>query len=505
VNSFSPENKNIWQEFQEPTPEELSLVQANEFLPRISQWTTIGVGVLLLTFIGAAVLTSVFKYNVTVKVPATIRPEGNLGLVQSAVTGTVQKINVEENQVVNQGETIAYIDDSRLQTQKSQLENTIEQSELQLRQIDAQSAEIATQIAAQTTLINRAVIAAQAELSASQRNYEDRQMATTADLTEAEAAWNLAKQQRDRLLQNNLLTATVQEAEQALNLAKQQRDRLQSVVESGAIARNLAEEKEQAVKSAQAKLAQAKANTQDLLEEKEQTLKIATIKLERAQSSINPHNAGVIIAAEKIQQEKASGEATLAALNRERKTLMQQRLELEKQIMRARKELQQVKTDLNETVIRAPITGTVLQLNLRNPGQVVQPTQPIAQIAPQKGPLVIQAFVQPQDIDKVRPGQKVQMQVSACPYPDFGTLHGTVKAVTPDAIPVGNNNSESGVAPTSTRVAFQATIEPHTAYVGTGERQCHLQPGMEGRADIISREETVLNFLLRKSRLITDF
>lgn len=503
MNSFPQQDNHFWNRFNEPTPEELSLVESDEFLPRISKWTNIGAGVLLMTFMAAAGLTSVFHYNVTVKVPASIRPEGELGIVQSAVIGTVQKIDVQENQLVKQGEPIAYIDDSRLQNQKSQLENSIEQSQLQLRQFDAQIAEIATQIAAQRTLVNRTMIAAQAELSATQRNYEDQQKTTMADLAQAEAAWNLARIQRDRLQQNNLLTATVQEAEVALNLAKVQRDRLQSVVASGAVSRNLFEEKEQQVKSAQAKLEQAKASAQDLMSEKEQSLQIAQIQLEKARTSLNPHNAAITIASERIKQEQASGESTLAALNRERETLLQQRLELEKQSMRSRKELQQVETDLNQTVIRSPITGTVLQLNLRNPGQVVQPSQAIAQIAPVNSPMVIKAFVPPQHIDKVKPGQKVQMQVSACPYPNYGTLHGTVRTVAPDALPMGS--AEPGVQGATQTVGYETTIEAETNYVGRDNHQCHLQPGMKGRADIISRQETVLNFILRKARLITDF
>ncbi|WP_414564380.1 MULTISPECIES: HlyD family efflux transporter periplasmic adaptor subunit [unclassified Anabaena] len=546
-----PENHS-WHNFNEPTAEELHLVEANEFLPRLSKWTNIGALFLLTIFITGAGLTSILNYKVTVKAPASIRPKGELRVVQSAVVGTVQKITVRENQVVNQGDPIAYVDDSRLQTQKSQLENSIQQTQLQLNQIDAQFSEIGNQILAQRTLVNRTIIAAQAELTATERQYEDQRITTTADLTQAEAAWKLAKVQRDRLQQNNLLTATVQEAELALNLAKAQRDRLQqdnliaatvqeaevglnlakiqhdrlqSVMASGAISRNLFEEKkqavksaqakleqakanaknlmeerEQAVKSAQAKLEQAKANAKDLMEEKEQALQVAQINREKAKTTINPSQAAVTVASERIKQEQASGEATLASLNRERETLLQQRLELQKQLNQARKELQQVETDLHQSVIRAPITGTVLQLNLRNPGQVVQSTQPIAQIAPFNAPLLIRTFVQAQDIDKVKPGQKVQMQVSACPYPEYGTLHGTVRTIAPDALPVGNNSAEQK----TTQVAYEAIIEPKTTYVGRGDRQCHLKAGMEGRADIISRQETVLQFILRKARLLVD-
>ncbi|HBL13917.1 MAG TPA: HlyD family secretion protein, partial [Cyanobacteria bacterium UBA11162] len=51
---------------------------------------------------------------------------------------------------------------------------------------------------------------------------------------------------------------------------------------------------------------------------------------------------------------------------------------------------------------------------------------------------------------------------------------------------------------------YEVTIQPERLSLGDGTRQCLIQLGMEGRADIISREETVLQFLLRKARLITD-
>jgi multidrug efflux pump subunit AcrA (membrane-fusion protein) len=554
VKSLRREENHLWNRFNEPDPEQLNAVEANEFLPRISKWANIAGGVLLTTFVVGVTLTSVLKYNVTVKVPASIRPVGELRIVQSAISGTVQKIGVKDNQVVSQGEAIANVDDSRLRNQKSQLDSTISQSQLQLNQIDAQLGEIDSQIAAQINLVNRTLIAAQAELGGSQRSYQDQQIKATAEMTQAQAALTLAKvqrdrlqrerlltvtvqeaetalrlarMQRDRLQREKLLTATVQEAEAALKLAKVQRDRLKPIVGIGAVSRdlfeekeqavksaeakleqakanakNLQEEKEQAVKSAEAKLEQAKANAKNLLEEKQQALTIAQTNLEKAQTAVNPNNSIVTVAYERIKQEQARGVATLAALKKERETLLQQRLEFQKQLDRTRKELQQVENDLSKSVIRAPIAGTVLQLNLRNPGQVVQPSEAIAQIAPFGAPILIKAQVPARDIDKVKAGQQVQMRVSACPYPDYGTLKGTVTTIAPDALPSANN---SAVAQNTQQAAtYAVTIEPQTLYVGRGDRQCNLKPGMEGRADIISRQETVLRFILRKARLIAD-
>jgi len=87
------------------------------------------------------------------------------------------------------------------------------------------------------------------------------------------------------------------------------------------------------------------------------------------------------------------------------------------------------------------------------------------------------------------------MQVSACPYPDYGTLKGTVRTVAPD-LPSASN--EVGIRRTP------PIIQPQTRFVGNEDRQCRLQSGMEGRADIISRQETVLKFILRKARVLTD-
>ena len=112
---------------------------------------------------------------------------------------------------------------------------------------------------------------------------------------------------------------------------------------------------------------------------------------------------------------------------------------------------------------------------------------------------MIKAQIAAQDIDKVKLGQQVQMRVSACPYPDYGTLKGTIATIAPDTLPTTSNSVNTATP----QGFYEVTIQPQTKFVGS-DRQCQLQPGMEGKADIISRSETVLNFILRKARLIAD-
>ena len=86
----------------DPNPDFLRPVQSDEFLPPISRWTTLG-GLFLIGTVGAAfALATVIKYNVTVKAPATVRPTGELRIVQAATEGSVKRILVKENHVVKQ-------------------------------------------------------------------------------------------------------------------------------------------------------------------------------------------------------------------------------------------------------------------------------------------------------------------------------------------------------------------------------------------------------------------
>ncbi|WP_306558086.1 HlyD family efflux transporter periplasmic adaptor subunit [Nostoc sp. 'Peltigera malacea cyanobiont' DB3992] len=161
-------------------------------------------------------------------------------------------------------------------------------------------------------------------------------------------------------------------------------------------------------------------------------------------------------------------------------------------------------------MITATADGIVSKLNLRNSGQTVPAGQEIAQIVPSNVPLEVKAVVALQDKNKLKQGQTVQMRVSACPYPDYGTLKGKVKTISPDAIaPQANATTTGSTTPTSEKIAgvdafYGVTIQPESLSLGKDNHQCALQLGMEGKVDIISREETVLQFFLRKARLIAD-
>ena len=419
-------------------------LKADEFLPPISRWTTIG-GLVLIGGVGLAItLAAVLRYNIAVKAEATVRPSGELRLVQAGLAGTVERIEVKPNQLVQQGDIIARLDRAPLETQRQQLQGNIQQSQVQLSQMNAQIQLLDAQLAAESRSINQSVTVAQAELDRDQQQYTEQQITAQANLAEAEAA---------------------------LELANSELQRYQQLADTGAVAQLQLEEKLATVRSAEAQVA-------------------------RARAALNPSNAPVAIAQQRIAQTQTTGTATLANLNRERESLIQRRSEIQAQLIRDQQDLQRIELELEKSIVRATSDGIILQLNLRNPDQVVQSGDTVAEIAPSTNALLIKARVQTQDIDHVQLGQRTQLRITACPYPDYGTLSGKVTAIAPDAITPPAN-------PNGTRY-FEVTIQPDTLTLGTGDRQCQLQAGMDAEANIISRQETFLQFILRKARLLAN-
>ncbi|GAA6619085.1 HlyD family secretion protein [Scytonema sp. NUACC26] len=497
-------------------PEEINLnsltaATVEDFLPPIGKWTTIGGLVFIAVFVASVTLASVLQYKTTVKVPASIRPAGELRLVQAATEGIVKDILVKENQQVKQGDIIVILDGSRLQMKKSQLLGNIQQAIVQSTQITAQISALDRQIKAESEQTNRATVSAIAELQGTQTEYHNSQISTTTEIEESAA--NL------KLVQNDLERAKAElKSAQANSLATQallkaaiaKRDRYKPIVESGALSQDVYEEVTLAVQQQQQALDSQRAIVEahnQTVEKQQRAIEAAQARLNKAKSTLNPI-AGVAIARERIAQEKARGEATLSRLQQERELLIQRQTEPENQLSTYQKEIEQIEIELQNLIIRASASGKIAQLNLRNVSQVIRSGDTIAQIAPSEAPLEIKADVPSEEISKIRLGQKVYIRVSACPYPDYGSLQGTVSSISPDAIEpqshLNSSNSSLGMRGISQAASYKVNIKPENYILKMAGKECAIQLGMEGSADILSQEETVLQFVLRKARLLAN-
>jgi len=162
-----------------------------------------------------------------------------------------------------------------------------------------------------------------------------------------------------------------------------------------------------------------------------------------------------------------------------------------------------IRRDLSQTQVRSPIRGTVFKLDVRSPGQTISVGQPIASIAPKDVAFVIKAVVQSEEISNVKVGQLAILKIAGCPHPDFGVLKAKVTSIAPDA--VGTEAAkESTNQPNSTNPGYEVRLQPQRNYlVASTGRRCQLKIGMDLTADITTRNESMLMFLLRKARIIT--
>jgi multidrug efflux pump subunit AcrA (membrane-fusion protein) len=499
---------------QEPDDAIVEPSTPEEFLPSIGRWVIVS-GIVMVASFGAAIaLSTILKYKVTIQAPAAIRPVGELRLVQSTIEGSVLSIAVRENQTVSKGDPIATVKDlrleSKLQTKSRQLAGDIQKAKHQISAIDAQIGALDRQGIAETEQTARSISGIQAELSRAQRDYRDKGITTIAEVAEAQANWRTAqKDQQAAVAELKVADANLRSIRAGYQSAFARSQRYQSAATAGAISTNQLEEaKLAAEQQAQAIAAQVATifKQKQIIARIAETVVAAAARVKRTQTTLNPSQSESQTIVEKIARERATGKAAIARLQQERQKLLQQRTEIVNQIATNDQEIAQIVTELQPTIIRAPISGTIQELNLRNNSQVVHAGDRLAQIVPTDTPLSIKAFIAIADIDRVKVGQTVQIRVSACPYTDYGIGSGIVSEVSADAKPLeksaGNNATQQ--PQTAANGIYEVTIKPDTLTLNRGGKKCQIRSGLTGRADIISKEETILHFMLSKARLLVD-
>ena len=127
--------------------------------------------------------------------------------------------------------------------------------------------------------------------------------------------------------------------------------------------------------------------------------------------------------------------------------------------------------------IRAPVSGTVLGLQVTTPRAVLRPADPVAHIIPQDRPLVIAAQIATIHIDEVYVGQPVKLMFPAFSARTTPELSGLVTIVSADALtdPVTNlpyYRAEISMAPEEAERLGQTLLPgmPVDAFIQTEAR-----------------------------------
>ena len=136
--------------------------------------------------------------------------------------------------------------------------------------------------------------------------------------------------------------------------------------------------------------------------------------------------------------------------------------------------------------IRAPQNGMVHQLDVHTVGGVVSAGQQIMLIVPAADKLIVEAKVQPQDIDQVRIGQAAVMRFSNFNSRTTPEVNGEVTVVSADV----TQDQRTGISYYTVRIS----VSP-AELARLGEHK--LQPGMPVEVFIQTTVRTVVSFFVR--------
>ncbi|NJL18669.1 MAG: HlyD family efflux transporter periplasmic adaptor subunit [Nitrospira sp.] len=118
-------------------------------------------------------------------------------------------------------------------------------------------------------------------------------------------------------------------------------------------------------------------------------------------------------------------------------------------------------------------------------GAAVHGGDELLSIVPAGEELLVEAKVPNQDIGFIRTGMRVKVKLATFPYQEYGMVEGTVSKISPNAV----NEKDAGLV-----FPVQVRLKQHS--VSVKGQEVPLTPGMVATAEIVTRQKTVLSFLL---------
>jgi HlyD family secretion protein len=368
-------------------------------------------------------------------IPSTqVRP------VRSLEGGVIREIKVQEGDEVKQGDILVEQDPTLSQAEVDRLRSNAELVRQDIARLEAERVgETATGNAVQDQL-----------LAARLRDFDTRRGAAIADANRQSAAVSEAQSELARL-QENLVNAR-----ETLENARVREASLRDLVD-GAVPRF------------------------DYLEAKD--------RLTEAQdrvASLEQEIAGQQQAIQQAQQAYQSAQQTAESLTSQRRS------EILTQLTQRQEELSNIEGQLHEAdirkdgqTIRAPISGRIYNVETTLAERTIEPGEEILSILPDGEDLMLEVKVLNRDIGFIEAGMRAKIKVATFPFQEFGTIEGEVMRVSPNA----TLDEDLGLV-------FATQVKLSRTSVAVQGKPVELVPGMAATAEIVTRQKSILTFLI---------
>jgi hemolysin D len=382
----------------------------------------------LLLFAGAGAWSWFGHIDEVGKAQGKLVPQGSVYKLQIPETGKIARLAIKEGNQVRKGQVLVELEPESLHTEidlQRQLLNTAQLRLLQTQGLLAQS---------------------QAELTSRQQQAQAAQAVQASSIAQAQArSANLAQM--------------VRQSKADIKRHQERLARLNPLVNAGAISREQVFSAEQAFHDREAQLMQHAGN------------------LDNAYQTIVQNR-------ELLQKQRAEGNTAILQAQQKTQELRMQVTQLHSELSEIQSRLQMAEQRLDRRFIYAPISGTVSSLQIKNVGEVIQPGQTIAELSPQKVPLVLEARLPNREAGFARVGMPVHIKLDAYPYQEFGMLSGRVQSISPDA----QTDPQLGEV-------YKLKIKLDRSYIISNGRPVPLKIGQTANAEIVIRQRRIISFL----------
>jgi HlyD family type I secretion membrane fusion protein len=153
----------------------------------------------------------------------------------------------------------------------------------------------------------------------------------------------------------------------------------------------------------------------------------------------------------------------------------------------AEEELKKVNDQLERTIIRSPVSGTVLSIKFRTERGVVRAGEPIMDIVPSSEPLIINARLPPKDISDVKVGMPAWVVFPTYSRQTMMRITGQVRSISPDVLQDDASKEKY----------YMAKVEVPREHLQKVAPNVELQPGLPAEVFIATSERTALEYLLQ--------
>jgi adhesin transport system membrane fusion protein len=397
---------------------------------------------LVTIFVFLAILWSnLAELDIVVKGQGKVIPVSQIQVVQNLEGGIVEEIFVREGDIVQAGQVLLRIDDTRFNS--SLREDEIKRYSLQLKGLrlkaESEGASAYPEIAAE--IKNRVPeLTQQEEVLFNQRQAEQN---SKRDI--------ISEQVKQKEHQVNELKTKQSSLRGSLGLASRELKLTKPLQAQGAVSEVEVLQLERRVNDLRGEIDQLSLSIPRAESEKEEAMrKLDEVNLTFQQEAQTEYNKVVA----------------------ELSTLREASVALEDRVAR--------------TLVRAPLKGTVKSILINTVGGVVQPGMDLVEIVPMDEGLLVEARVLPKDIAFIRPELNATIKLTAYDFGIYGGLKGQVKHISADSFVDEKENPYYLV-----RVL---TRENYLEYKG---EQLPIIPGMTAEVDILAGKRTVFDYIMK--------